>query len=66
MESLVVPDSEETKTLSSPINLLIRVDFPALGLPIIEILTSLLKVSDPSKSSSNSLIADRISSKPLL
>ena len=37
IESLVVPDSGETKTLSSPVNLFISVDFPAFGLPMIDI-----------------------------
>ena len=33
IESLVVPDSEETKTLSNPDNLFNKVDLPTFGLP---------------------------------
>ena len=44
IESLVVPDSCETTSLSSPKRALIRVDFPALGLPMIAIFN--VSVSD--------------------
>ena len=42
IESLVVPDFSETRTLSSPMSLFVKVDLPTFGLPIIEILKSFL------------------------
>ena len=42
IESLVVPDSEDTTNLSSPIRAFTSVDLPAFGLPIIEIFTESL------------------------
>jgi len=38
MESMVVPAISETISLSSLMNLLIKVDFPALGRPMTAIL----------------------------
>ena len=61
IESLVVPDIDETTNLSSPIKALIKVDLPALGRPIIEIFnessetTSDFNSSESSSSTKHSL-----------
>ena len=68
IESLVVPDSGETSTLTSPNNWLTKVDFPAIGLPIIEIFNESVEIEDSiaSSESSKSFNVDLISERPIL
>ena len=54
IESRVVPDSEETTNLSSPIKAFTRVDLPAFGLPIIEIFIELSSFIESSVITSSS------------